>query len=101
MPFQPGDPPPEPYRVLLEPAARRALGRLSLEAALAVAELFDGDLSVRPYRVGKPLRAPFEGQHTARRGEYRIRYRRTSPRGARPRRRPPPRRLPPLTTAAA
>jgi mRNA-degrading endonuclease RelE of RelBE toxin-antitoxin system len=29
----------------------------------------------RPYRVGKPLRQPFAGQHSARRGAYRVRYR--------------------------
>jgi mRNA interferase RelE/StbE len=28
-----------------------------------------------PHRVGAPLRAPFDGQWRARRGEYRVRYR--------------------------
>ncbi|HEX5495744.1 MAG TPA: type II toxin-antitoxin system RelE/ParE family toxin [Mycobacteriales bacterium] len=34
-----------------------------------------GPLVENPYRVGAPLRKPFDGQWRARRGTYRIRYR--------------------------
>lgn len=30
---------------------------------------------MEPFRVGKPLRLPFSGQYSARRGAYRVRYR--------------------------
>ena len=34
-----------------------------------------GPLLENPHRVGKPLRAPLEGCHSARRGTYRVIYR--------------------------
>jgi mRNA interferase RelE/StbE len=43
--------------------------------AAAVVEFLYGPLAENPQRVGKPLRGEFEGQHSARRGQYRIRYR--------------------------
>ncbi len=42
---------------------------------MAVWTFCDGPLREAPYRVGKPLRAPFTGQYSARRGAYRVRYR--------------------------
>ncbi len=51
------------------------MNRLPLGVAAAAANLIFDDLSENPQRVGKPLRAPFEGEHSARRGDYRIRYR--------------------------
>jgi mRNA-degrading endonuclease RelE of RelBE toxin-antitoxin system len=42
---------------------------------MAVWSFSDGRLRDNPYRVGKPLRAPLGGQHSARRGAYRVRYR--------------------------
>lgn len=51
------------------------MSRLPAPVAMAVLALLDGDLSSNPRRCGRALRAPFEGQHGARRGDYRIRYR--------------------------
>lgn len=64
------------YRVVLAPAARRALERQLPEAvAAAVVEFLYGPLAENPRRVGKPLRFELEGQHSARRGSYRVIYR--------------------------
>ncbi|GAA4015792.1 hypothetical protein GCM10022247_43430 [Allokutzneria multivorans] len=38
-------------------------------------ELVLGPLRENPYRVGKPLREPFEGVWSARRATYRVLYR--------------------------
>ncbi len=66
----------ERYDVILSPQVRGALSEtLSASVAFAVFEFIDGPLAANPYRVGAPLRAPFEGYHRARRGPYRIRYR--------------------------
>lgn len=51
------------------------MNRLPAPVAVAVLALLEGDLSGNPRRCGKALSAPFEGQHGARRGDYRIRYR--------------------------
>ena len=62
--------------VVLAPGARRALtDTLPPSAALAAWEFITGPLSQRPRIVGARLRAPFEDQWRARRGEYRVRYR--------------------------
>jgi mRNA interferase RelE/StbE len=67
---------PEPYKLVLAPAARRALSQhLPSAAAFAAWEFINGPLRQRPRHVGAPLRAPFEGLWRARRGEYRVRYR--------------------------
>lgn len=71
-------PPPSvhPYRLVLSPGARRALGEdLPSSAAFAAWEFVSGPLLERPHVVGAQLRAPFQGQWRARRGEYRVRYR--------------------------
>jgi len=58
------------------PAARRALAEhLPERVASAVLAFCDGPLRESPYRVGKPLRPPLDGQFSARRGAYRLRYR--------------------------
>jgi len=46
-----------------------------MPVALAALNLIRGDLAHSPHRVGKALLPPLQGQHSARRGEYRIRYR--------------------------
>ncbi|WP_246842957.1 type II toxin-antitoxin system RelE/ParE family toxin [Allokutzneria sp. NRRL B-24872] len=43
--------------------------------AAAVLELVLGPLRENPYRVGKPLREPFDGVWSARRATYRVLYR--------------------------
>jgi mRNA interferase RelE/StbE len=40
----------------------------------ACVEFLYGPLAENAYRVGAPLRKPFEGLWRARRGEYRVRY---------------------------
>jgi mRNA-degrading endonuclease RelE of RelBE toxin-antitoxin system len=68
--------PERPYRLVIAPAARRALTtELPPTAAFAAWEFISGPLLERPRVVGAPLRAPFTGLWRARRGEYRIRYR--------------------------
>lgn len=56
-------------------AARQTSEHLPESVAAACVEFIFGPLADNPQRVGSPLRAPFEGQHRARRGEYRVRYR--------------------------
>jgi mRNA interferase RelE/StbE len=64
------------YDVVLARPARRALtDELAVKVATAAWELIDGALRDNPRLVGKPLRAPFDGQWVARRSTYRVRYR--------------------------
>jgi mRNA-degrading endonuclease RelE of RelBE toxin-antitoxin system len=64
------------YRVAVTRTAARQLAEgLPESAAGACVEFIFGPLAENPFRVGAPLRRPFEGQRRARRGEYRIRYR--------------------------
>lgn len=63
------------YRVLYSSRARRALAEVLPESvAAACIEFVGGDLAAAPQRVGKPLRAPLEGLHSARRGAFRVLY---------------------------
>jgi mRNA-degrading endonuclease RelE of RelBE toxin-antitoxin system len=63
------------YRIAFRPAARCALhSRLPEPVAAACVEFIFGALADNPHRVGKPLRAPLEGIHSARRGEFRVLY---------------------------
>lgn len=63
------------YAVRVAPtAARQLTNRLPHAVAAACAEFLYGPLAENPHRVGATLRAPFEGQWRARRGEYRVRY---------------------------
>ena len=61
--------------VVTRTAARQLAERLPESAATACVEFLFGPLADDPHRVGAPLRAPFDGQWRARRGEYRVRYR--------------------------
>lgn len=64
------------YAVLLAPPARRAPAEeLPPPVAAAAWELITGALAEDAWRVGKPLRRPYEGFHAARRGTYRVLYR--------------------------
>ena len=63
------------YRVVVTPSATRCLTRLPAKITEAVVEFIYGPLAENPRRVGKPLLDQFEGQHSARRGSYRVRYR--------------------------
>lgn len=64
------------YRIVYSTKARRALSEVLPEAvAVACAEFIGGALAENPRRVGKALRAPLDGLHSARRGAFRIVYR--------------------------
>jgi mRNA-degrading endonuclease RelE of RelBE toxin-antitoxin system len=64
------------YKVrIARTAARQLSENLPETVAAACAEFIFGALAENPARVGSELRAPFEGQHRARRGAYRVRYR--------------------------
>ena len=55
-------------------ASRQLAEHLPEAAAAACVEFIFGPLTDDPGRVGSALRAPFDGQWRARRGEYRVRY---------------------------
>lgn len=63
------------YGVSFTPAARRSMAALPMPVAIAALNLIQGDLAENPQRVGEALLPPLQGQHSARRGEYRVRYR--------------------------
>jgi mRNA interferase RelE/StbE len=66
----------ELYDLVIKAQARRALEHtLAPAVAFAAWEFIAGALRENPHRVGKPLVAPFQGDWSARRGHYRIRYR--------------------------
>jgi len=66
----------EPYDLVIKAQARRALEHtLAPAVAFGAWEFIAGALRENPHRVGKPLVAPFQGDWSARRGHYRIRYR--------------------------
>ena len=62
------------YRIVLRPAAARALQRMPEKIASACWEFIHGPLADNPCRVGKPLLEPLAPQYSARRGEYRVLY---------------------------
>ncbi len=63
------------YRVTVSRQARRALTeQLPESVAAACLEFIRGPLSENPRRVGKPLQAPLDGMHSARRGQFRVIY---------------------------
>jgi mRNA-degrading endonuclease RelE of RelBE toxin-antitoxin system len=65
----------EPYGLIIKARTRRALEHaLAPSVAFAAWEFIAGPLRQNPHRVGKPLVAPFQGDWSARRGHYRIRY---------------------------
>ena len=64
------------YRVGFARPARRALSEELPESVAAAAwELITGPLRAEPRRIGKQLRAPFDGEWVARRSTYQVRYR--------------------------
>ncbi len=66
----------ERYDLIVKPEARRALTEvLAPSVAFAAWEFINGPLRDNPRRVGKPLLAPCQGDWSARRGHYRVRYR--------------------------
>ncbi|MGH3165912.1 MAG: type II toxin-antitoxin system RelE family toxin [Trebonia sp.] len=66
----------ELYELAIKARARRALeSGLAPSVAFAAWEFITGPLRDNPKRVGKPLLAPFQGDWSARRGHYRVRYR--------------------------
>jgi mRNA interferase RelE/StbE len=60
------------WSVHLSPTAVRALDRLPLKIATAIAEFITGTLPTDPYLLSKPLRFEFAGWRVARRGDYRV-----------------------------
>jgi len=60
------------WDVRLAPSAIRDLDRLSPRVMPAIIEFLYGPLADNPHRLGKPLRADFEGSYGARRGSYRV-----------------------------
>jgi mRNA interferase RelE/StbE len=67
---------PEAYTVLMSSRARRNIQEdVPVDVAFAAMETIRGPLARNPHRVGKPLEAPYDGYHSARRGTYRIIYR--------------------------
>jgi mRNA interferase RelE/StbE len=65
----------EPYGLVIKAPARRALEfTLAPSVAFAAWEFISGALLENPQRAGKPLVAPVQGDWSARRGHYRIRY---------------------------
>ena len=66
----------QPYELVIKAQACRALAEvLAPSVAFAVWEFIRGPLRENPQRSGKPLVAPFQGDWSARRGHYRVRYR--------------------------
>ena len=64
------------YELVVKAQARRALAEvLAPSIAFAVWKFISGPLRENPQRLGKPLVAPFQGDWSARRGHYRVRYR--------------------------
>ena len=66
---------PDRYTVRLSARAVKDLRALPEKITTAAFEFIDTVIAVNPQRVGKPLRSPFDGGHSARRGDYRIMYR--------------------------
>ncbi len=54
--------------------ARRRLDMLPLSPATALYEHVSGSVAANPYRLGKPLDAPFEEVLSTRRSDYRALY---------------------------
>lgn len=63
------------YEIRLSKAAKRDLGGLPEKVRNVALAFIYGPLAENPQRVGAPISTPFEGQHKAVRGSYRITYR--------------------------
>ncbi|MFT4165637.1 MAG: type II toxin-antitoxin system RelE/ParE family toxin [Microlunatus sp.] len=62
------------YQVKLTASAIRDLDRVPARVLPAILEFIYGPLAGNPQKLGKPLRADFEGQWSARRSDYRVLY---------------------------
>ena len=62
------------YQIELMPEALRQLTKLPKKIIAAALETIYVSIAENPHRAGKPLREPFDGLRSARRGEYRIIY---------------------------
>ncbi len=62
------------YEVEITPDGLRHLNRLPDKVRAAVLEAIFGSIAENAQRAGKPLRGELEGQHSARRGEFRVIY---------------------------
>ncbi len=67
--------PIDDYSTRFTATGRRDLDKLPPRILAAVIEFAFGDLARAPRRVGKPLGGALAGQHSARRGPYRLLYR--------------------------
>ena len=63
------------YEIFLLPSAQRSLHRLPEKATTSIAEFLYSSLAANPRRLGKELKLDYWGNHSARRGDYRIIYR--------------------------
>jgi mRNA interferase RelE/StbE len=70
------------FELRVAPTAERALQRLPEPVAAAIVEFVTGSLLDNPYRLGRPLARELAGYHAARRGDYRVIYRRDEAAGA-------------------
>jgi mRNA-degrading endonuclease RelE of RelBE toxin-antitoxin system len=66
------------YEIIWKAEASRDMDRLLRAIAAAVVESNYGPLAQNPNRVGKPLRFELAGKRSARRGNYRVIYERSS-----------------------
>jgi mRNA-degrading endonuclease RelE of RelBE toxin-antitoxin system len=60
------------YEIAWTPAALRNFDELPEKVAFAILEFATATLTQDPLRVSKPLKAPFDGLRSARRGQYRV-----------------------------
>ena len=63
------------HEIEFTPRALQDLDRLPEKVGRACLEFIHGALALNPHRVGKPLHGELRGQHSARRGTYRVVYR--------------------------
>jgi|RhiMetdeSRZDD1v2_1073273.scaffolds.fasta_scaffold2838584_2 mRNA interferase RelE/StbE len=62
------------HAITFTPSARRLLSKLPLSVASALYEHLTGPVADNPYRLSKPLDAPFDDVRATRRGDYRVLY---------------------------
>jgi mRNA interferase RelE/StbE len=63
------------YDLVVAPTVRRQLAEGLSESVAFAAYAFIAGLLLDPHQVGKRLRPPLDGRHSARRGTYRVIYR--------------------------
>ena len=64
----------KPFEIEWASSALRSLNRLPEKIATVCVEFVYGGLAENPHRVGRPLRFDLEGNHSARRGDFRVIY---------------------------